>query len=1247
MPIIKLGEAHEIKLENMESCLPEVSADVLENFRKFATNLKKIAPKAEDFLYFSAVMMHAAEAAALNDDGTPRLTLKGEPVQVGWDKSGNTWKWTTSDSNVKPYKNSNGDIFPEEELIKAYKKWKHKPLCVDHKSSSVDHVRGFIVDTYYDRNLKRVIALCALDKAGFPQLARHISTGVSNCVSMGTAVGRAICYDCGRVARAEADFCNHMKNKTCYGEINVDLNPIELSIVMNGADPRANIKHIIAAANTMNTYLENKQKELKKLAEEFNANLSFTQGNMVGNDGGAVTNITIKSADIDTFRKDVDKAIADFTKLQSSLANKEENMEESGNDLVSNQSSGSIAMDEGNPTDSGLALQTPQTNRFASADLDAESLAELQSVTAAIEEKLNQMKQSLDKLAKTTSNTKQEENMSGSKEINKQAYFQGGGGVNEPTPGQVKYPKDGLNEQLREHEDKHMTGQPPFPEVGPVDGMHPSPGSVDPSNELERKKMLARAEAEERAMKRNAIVNLAKEALKQKEAYWQGGGGVNEPTPGKPKYPKDKLNEELREYEDKHMTGQPPFPGVGPVDGLHPSPGSADPKDELKRKEMLARAGYRARFVKAANNDGSQNRGKSAWEVFHGDRLLLSASVADLCGGKVSDVLYDSIATKDFGAKLIEKVKVSGAEAVSKLIKKAQVPPPPGGGGAPPAGDPSSAPPPGGDMGGPDAGGPPAEDAGKSGDPKSSAMELAEKVRDLSSDLVEAVRALTGDQAEMGGSEPAPAGGVGGPAGGPAGPGMADDQEAKKKKDSKESTASENFSTASLNSIRREINGQLLHAMKESVAELNEHQQELDMIVGMYDKGAVTPANQDFVGTIVEDALNEAKTAVADGFKLMTAFIKYACGTKAIVKRAEIEAELESLAEGDSTMSDTKDSHSADGGDLMGLINDTNADLDAVHDMLNHEGGDEGLEPHDEELEHLLEGHAEDALSPEVDDNHVELKPEELKMLTQASLDTREGRALLRAKLAADATGKEEDGEIQDVTKLQFSDMLDASQKHTDGQTHLDTKPSTSPGPSAKFPLGLVETIQEDNKAMLEVAKAPPKVRKEAEAIQWMVSQGKLDPKDVDALVAEGLDKDAVAYWKKYYGEVDGGSEFATELVKEHVKAAMEQELNTFRVKLARAYELTYDMVDRGLCKHDRATITKQVDEIMKFNDDAFESLKKVVARHEPGQLRKSAGALPVVGRLGDSEFTPVTAAVEEDSYSQLSALFGNKKGVF
>jgi len=66
---IKQGEALEIKLEDTASCIPEVSEEILEVFRKTAAELKKIAPKADDFLYFSATIIHAAEASALNDDG--------------------------------------------------------------------------------------------------------------------------------------------------------------------------------------------------------------------------------------------------------------------------------------------------------------------------------------------------------------------------------------------------------------------------------------------------------------------------------------------------------------------------------------------------------------------------------------------------------------------------------------------------------------------------------------------------------------------------------------------------------------------------------------------------------------------------------------------------------------------------------------------------------------------------------------------------------------------------------------------------------------------------------------------------------------------------------------------------------------------------------------------------------------------------------------------------------------------------
>jgi hypothetical protein len=66
----------------------------------------------------------------------------------------------------------------------------------------------------------------------------------------------------------------------------------------------------------------------------------------------------------------------------------------------------------------------------------------------------------------------------------------------------------------------------------------------------------------------------------------------------------------------------------------------------------------------------------------------------------------------------------------------------------------------------------------------------------------------------------------------------------------------------------------------------------------------------------------------------------------------------------------------------------------------------------------------------------------------------------------------------------------------------------------------------------------------------------------------------------------------------------------------------------------------------MKFSDDNFESLKRVIARHEP--LRKEASRVPQVGLLRDSEgSSPVSALAEEDEYAQLSSMFGTKKGVF
>ena len=54
-----------------------------------------------------------------------------------------------------------------------------------------------------------------------------------------------------------------------------------------------------------------------------------------------------------------------------------------------------------------------------------------------------------------------------------------------------------------------------------------------------------------------------------------------------------------------------------------------------------------------------------------------------------------------------------------------------------------------------------------------------------------------------------------------------------------------------------------------------------------------------------------------------------------------------------------------------------------------------------------------------------------------------------------------------------------------------------------------------------------PKVKKAAEQLDKLIKAGKVNPADLDLMVKEGLDKETAAYWKKYWGQTDGGAEFA------------------------------------------------------------------------------------------------------------------------
>lgn len=1164
MSFIKIGETTTIRSSDIKSTdevLTTLNTSAIDQFAKTAKELRRIAPKAKDFLYFETVMMHSAEANLVDEKGNIKKDANGKDVESRWDidKKTGGWKWVCSDKNIKPYANSNGDIFPESELKLAYKKWVGRPLCVDHKSSSVDHVRGVIVDTYYDDKLKRIIALCAADRIGYPDLCRKIETGVSNQTSMGVGCAEAHCGmdGCHKVARTEKDFCEHMKNKTGCGEINIGLSPIEISVVNQAADKKAIIYSILKSAEAIDRYLNSKET--------------------------LITNSSLSSSDFSQLEKDLEKAQESLNKLKEGLSEfkekeEDDSEEETESAKEDNNDAGVENMAETDLENTDRTFSVPA--RFATEnDLDSSDQKIIIAKLDDLEEKINNFINKLASIEKPN-NFSEETDM-----VNeKKAYFQGAGDVNEPTPGKPKYPKED-NESIREKEDKQMLAQT----TGPVDGLFPG-------DEAKKKELQRAAEVEQRAIRRQAALNSAKEALKNKKAYFQGGGDANEPTPGKAKYPKED-NDKIRDKEDKHMTGASPFPSVGKVDGLY--------GDDLKKKELLNRASLVARFIKAANSDGSDNAANSGWQVYSktdaGERLILTATVGDIAGDRAA-LMYGSIATKEFGKNIISTIKSEGFEKAVTMIKGAQSagltpvhsnpPAQPSKeevdaaegyavlhNGAYPAEFVSKFPtyragmkttaqavpamPSAGPGAAPDAAMTPelpADDKGNAGDPIDQVDSLIGEMDGLTADMKKAVDAL-------------------------------------KEEDTSDLDASAKpAATASVSSanMRKTLNGALQKGAKQAIAEMHDHIEELNLIKHVHQKSAtINKDDAEFVATVISDAISDAKTTTANVYKLMSAFVKYARGTDALIKKATEEAKMNKSAQ--------------DAGNPNEDWKKTIEDLKKANPA---------PKPEDKfEAKPAPQDPAKPATPPpifEADDSNdvvsFEVSPDG-KMTGTADklsdvkasedLNTPEGRAVMRAKIAQKG--------------LKFSDML--GKAHPKGGVMvpgLDSKPT---GDLAK-----VEDLEEIHDKMLGIAEiVTPKVRQAAEQIQKLVVAGRINPEtDFDGLVAQGLDSAAVSYWKKFWGEAkDGGSQFASELVKSVEKKKMAEEAEKARVKTARAYELAHDMVERGMIGSNREAITEQVNDILTWNDASFDSFKKVIANSK-SQV-KTAGLLPVVGSPRDS----------------------------
>src|SRR6266702_2217946 len=105
MAFIKLAEG-----ELLENNIPphEALADIeiTNRFIKLAEKLKKLAPRSDDFLYFSAIMLHSAEHALIDSKtGEPKKDKNGKVIAGSFDQN---WKWNCSDPTIQPYRNQNG-----------------------------------------------------------------------------------------------------------------------------------------------------------------------------------------------------------------------------------------------------------------------------------------------------------------------------------------------------------------------------------------------------------------------------------------------------------------------------------------------------------------------------------------------------------------------------------------------------------------------------------------------------------------------------------------------------------------------------------------------------------------------------------------------------------------------------------------------------------------------------------------------------------------------------------------------------------------------------------------------------------------------------------------------------------------------------------------------------------------------------------------------------------------------------------
>jgi len=92
--------------------------------------------------------------------------------------------------------NGNRDIFPKDEVKKAYQSFIGRGVYLNHNSGKVENAIGKIIDAYFvdtDPNDVHVECLFKINKEMFPDICKRIQNGLMSAVSMGCIIQRSEC----------------------------------------------------------------------------------------------------------------------------------------------------------------------------------------------------------------------------------------------------------------------------------------------------------------------------------------------------------------------------------------------------------------------------------------------------------------------------------------------------------------------------------------------------------------------------------------------------------------------------------------------------------------------------------------------------------------------------------------------------------------------------------------------------------------------------------------------------------------------------------------------------------------------------------------------------------------------------------------------------------------------------------------------------------------------------------------------